>query len=282
MTAATPAICQAWGVEAWRDHRFGLSPERWRGLAGRGFWVTGAGTGYGRAISLCLALAGARVFATGRRSEHLDATARESERLGAAPGAVRPVPADITDPDSVAMAAEWMASDGGGISGLVNNAALPPPPAGAWPLQDTRVDQWRTLMATNVTGAWLATRAAMHMLRNAGAARVLFITSEAGWAATPGVGPYNVSKAALNSLAMSFAAEVSSRWPDLDTQINALIPGEARTEMNQGSTDSPFAIVSMTLLLLSHGPGGPNGRFFHRDGRHVAFGHAEPWPRPLA
>ena len=37
----------------------------------------------------------------------------------------------------------------------------------------------------------------------------------------------------------------------------------------------------MALALLSHPPGGPNGRFFHRDGRHLAFAHAQPWERPV-
>ena len=49
--------------------------------------------------------------------------------------------------------------------------------------------------------------------------------------------------------------------------------------MNQGSAISPYTVVPMTLALLSHPFGGPNGRFFHRDGRHFAFGYAEPYER---
>lgn len=115
-----------------------------------------------------------------------------------------------------------------------------------------------------------------HMLR-AAAPRVVFLTSEAGWASTSGFGHYNVSKAALNSLGASLAEECAARHPGADIQINVLDPGEARTEMNQSSSRSPFAAVPMTLLLLSHPPGGPNGRFFHADGRHLAFGHAAPY-----
>ena len=58
-------------------------------------------------------------------------------------------------------------------------------------------------------------------------------------------------------------------------------PGEARSEMNQGSEVSPYTAVAMTLALLSHPRGGPNGRFFARDGRHLEFAYAKPWDRPL-
>ena len=66
-----------------------------------------------------------------------------------------------------------------------------------------------------------------------------------------------------------------------DIQINVLVPGEARTEMNQGSTESPYAVVSMVLVLLSHPPGGPNGHFFNRDGRHLAFAYTQEYSQPL-
>ena len=92
--------------------------------------------------------------------------------------------------------------------------------------------------------------------------RAVFFTSEAGWAFTPGFGPYNVSKRPRsNNLGASLAAEVAARHPGADVQVNVLNPGEARTEMNQGSSVSPYSVVSMTLALLSHPPGGPNGCF---------------------
>ena len=69
--------------------------------------------------------------------------------------------------------------------------------------------------------------------------------------------------------------------PQADVQVNVLVPGEAATEMNRGSSISPFALVSMALVLLSHPPAGPNGRFFHRDGRHLSFGYAGAYGRSL-
>jgi NAD(P)-dependent dehydrogenase (short-subunit alcohol dehydrogenase family) len=114
-----------------------------------------------------------------------------------------------------------------------------------------------------------------------GAVRVIFMTSEAGWAPTPGFGMYNVSKAALNSLGSCLAAESAARYPVEDIQMNIVSPGEARTEMNQGSTISPYTIVSIILLLLSHPAGGPNGRFFHRDGRHLEFCYTGAYEKSL-
>ncbi|HEY0838515.1 MAG TPA: SDR family oxidoreductase [Azospirillum sp.] len=281
MTAATHGVVPDADPTAWRQHRFGLSRERWERLAGRIVWVTGAGTGYGQAISLALAAAGATVMLTGRRLHKLEETVAAAAPLGIERSRFVTVPADITDPVQVAVAAKAITARGGVPYGLVNNAALPQCPAGRWPLMDMTAEQWRQQMATNVTGPWLTTRAVAPAMAAAGTARVLFLSSEAGWAFSAGHGAYNVSKAALNSLSGCWAAELAARFPQADVQVNVLNPGEARTEMNQGSTVSPFALASMALVLLSHPPGGPNGRYFHRDGRHYGFAHAPAYDRPL-
>ena len=108
--------------------------------------------------------------------------------------------------------------------------------------------EWDHIVNTNVTGAWLVCRAAVPAMLAAGSCRVLLLTSEAGWAFTPGVGAYNVTKSALNNLGASLAAECAARYPAADVQINVLIPGEARTEMNQGSAISPYSVANMALL----------------------------------
>lgn len=280
MATSTPDILQQLDPAAWRQHRFGLPVRRWQALAARCFWVTGAGTGFGRSIAVALAAAGAHVFLSGRRAEKLLECMEEMRRLGISDGAV-PLPLDITDADAVSAAAAAIKRQQGSLYGLVNAAALPQPSAGSWPLMDMRMSQWEQLLRTNVTGQWLVTRAALPMMTEGAAGRVLFLTSEAGWAFTPGFGAYNLAKSALNNLGASFAAEVAARHPAADIQINVLVPGEARTEMNRGSSDSPYAVACMTLALLSHPPGGPNGCFFHRDGRHLAFAYAAPYAQSL-
>jgi 3-oxoacyl-[acyl-carrier protein] reductase len=281
MTQGTSGIL--WDAEprAWRSHRFGLPEPRWDGLAGKAFWITGAGTGFGRALAVALAAAEAAVFISGRRPQKLAETIGEAAALGVPSERIVAVPCDVTQPDQVDAAAAAIGARTPHLFGLVNNAALPPPPSGAQALLQTTPAQWNALIAANVTGGWLIARAGLPRMVTGGALRMLFVTSEAGWAFTPGVGPYNVSKAALNSLGGCFAQECAAAYPEVDVQINVLVPGEAATEMNQGSSISPYAIVSMALVLLSHPAGGPNGCFFHRDGRHLTFGYAAAHERSL-
>jgi hypothetical protein len=75
----------------------------------------------------------------------------------------------------------------------------------------------------------------------------------------------------LGSRNRAGGAEAESRPADQHAQ-----PGEARSEMNQTSTASPYTAVAMTLALLSHPAAGPNGRFYARDGRHLEFAYAKP------
>ncbi len=279
MVERTPGILESADPVDWPRHRFGLPADRWARLKDRAFWVTGAGSGYGRAISVALAAAGAKVMLSGRRREKLQVTLEEAASLGIDIAGCAVLPLDVTAQDQVQAAADAI-SCRGGLTGLVNNAALPAP-GSARPLQELGAEAWRRLIETNLTGPWLLSRSALPLMLNGGTVRMLFMSSGAGWAFTPGVGPYNVSKAALNNLSGSLAAEVAATHPEADVQINALNPGEARSEMNGASPISPYAVVSMVLTLLSHPPGGPNGRFFHRDGRHLRFTDALAHDRPL-
>jgi NAD(P)-dependent dehydrogenase (short-subunit alcohol dehydrogenase family) len=281
MNFATAGIVQDFDPAAWRQHRFGLPEARWAALATKSIWVTGAGTGYGRALAIALSAAGARVIISGRRAEKLAETIDAAARLSIATDRILPYACDITHPEAVAAAVASFSERGIALSGVVNNAALPLRPRGAQALLAIEPPEWASLFATNVTGAWLVTRAALPSMVRSGSIRALFVTSEAGWASTAGMGPYNVSKAALNSLGMSFAEECASAYSGADVQMNVLVPGEAKTEMNQGSETSPFAIAHMSLALVSHPRGGPNGCFFHRDGRHLSFAYSEPYRRSL-
>lgn len=280
MATATPVL-QEVDPALWRDHLFGLTPERWALMQGRSYWVTGAGTGYGRALSCALGAAGAQLFLTGRRVEKLQETVEEIRSLGIPTKLCHIIEADLTDLTNILEAYARVKKLCSALDGLVNNAAVPSKSASRTPLLDDPVETWDRMMDTNVKAAWFLTRTAFPLLRASGNPRVLFISSEAGWASTPGFGMYNISKAALNSLSHSLAQEAARAFPKEDIQINSLIPGEARTEISQGSTRSPSMLASMALILLSHPKGGPNGRFFHQDGRHFAFGHTGPYEHPL-
>lgn len=278
---STPGILQHVDPRSWREHHFGLSQLRWDRLKGCAFWITGAGTGYGRAISLALAAAGAQVFLTGRREDKLRETLDEGASLGIDVDHCVPVVADISAESDLARAVEVISQHVSHLNGLVHCAALPQPDAGSYPLADLSLASWSNILTTNVTAQWLTSLVALPLMAKSGGMRVVFMSSEAGWASTPGFGPYNISKSAVNTLGASLAAECIAHYPDQDVQINVLVPGEARTEMNRGSTESPYCVASMTLTLLSHPQGGPNGCFFHRDGRHLAFAYSTVYMKDL-
>jgi NAD(P)-dependent dehydrogenase (short-subunit alcohol dehydrogenase family) len=267
-------------MAGWENHRFGLSKERWNRLQGKRIWITGAGTGYGRCMAIALAAAGAHLFLTGRREQKLRETIQEMRSLEIqTPCEI--LPADLSSEDEIRQVCERVVRIGP-LYGLVHNAAVSST-HGENPLQNSSVQDWDHMFQVNVRAPWLMSREIFpHMLSSSGEVRMLFITSEAGWAFTPGFGPYNISKAALNNLAASLAQEYVTTHPQADIQINSLVAGEAQTEMNPGSQISPFAIVPMALLLLSHLPKGPNGKFFHRDGRSLEFAYAKPYSYALS
>lgn len=270
-------------VEAnnWCNHHFGLSADRWSKLSGKGFWITGAGTGYGRCIALALAAAGATIFLTGRRSVKLQETIKEGMSRGIDMSKCIPMVADITSEEQIQSVVSRISENNAPLFGLINNAALPQGGQYNAPLMSADLSEWQSLIATNITGQWLVTKYALPLIANEKCGRVVFMSSEAGWAFTPGFGIYNVTKAALNNLAASFAAECESAFTEMDLQINVIVAGEARTEMNQGSSISPFTIVPMILALLSHPAHGPNGFFFHMDGRYLEFAYSKQYQFPL-
>jgi NAD(P)-dependent dehydrogenase (short-subunit alcohol dehydrogenase family) len=152
--------------------------------------VTGASSGIGRACTLSLASAGFRVFAGVRKEE--DAQALED----AATGRLTPLFLDVTDPDSVASAAETVEEAVGevGLAGLVNNAGV----GVAWPLELVPIDELRHQFEVNVFGQLSVTQAFLPLIR-AGRGRIVNIGSVGGWITMPFGGPLCASKHALKS-----------------------------------------------------------------------------------
>lgn len=281
MSAVTLGVLQDVDPRDWRRHHYGLPDERWKRLATRSYWITGAGTGFGRAVAVALASSGAQVFLSGRRRDKLQESLEEMRSCGIAEDRCHILSMDVTDYAAIVVARNYVAHHCGSLHGLVNNAAIPQRRNTSWPLQEESRDFWHRMFDVNVTAPWEVSKAALPHMVKGGEIKILFLSSAAAWAFPPGFGQYNITKAALNGLGASLAGECSARYPQLDVQINVLDPGEAHTEMNQGSRTSPYTLASMALLLLSHPKGGPNGRFFHRDGRHLEFGYVGPYERAL-
>ncbi len=160
--------------------------------------VVGASSGLGRCIGIGLAQRGADVALLARRRERLEAAAAE-----AGPNAVA-IECDVTDASSCETALELAAKHLDGIDGLVYTPAIGPLAR----IADTDADTWQRVFATNVTGAALATNAALpYLTESRGVAIYLSSVSASLTQPWPGLGAYAVSKAALDKLVESYRVE---------------------------------------------------------------------------
>ncbi len=165
-------------------------------LSGQRVLVVGASSGIGRAFGVTAAKAGARVAFAGRRQELLDSAAAEA---GAEAVAVR---CDVTDEAEVDAAVARTVEGFGGLDSVVYATAIDP----LIRIADVDGAAWAHLLATNVVGASLVTRAALPQLR-AVKGRVMYISATSVGRPLPGMGAYATSKAALEELARAWRSE---------------------------------------------------------------------------
>ncbi|HZB63647.1 MAG TPA: SDR family oxidoreductase [Microvirga sp.] len=161
--------------------------------------VTGAGTGVGKAISAGLLNAGYRVAMAGRRKDALEAAARE---IGGSEGSTLLVPTDITDPSSVAALFAQTKETFGRLDLLVNNAGTGAPPI---PLEELSLEQWRNVVDTNLTGAFLCTQEAFRIMKaqDPRGGRIINNGSVSAYAPRPLSAPYTATKHAVLGLTKS-------------------------------------------------------------------------------
>src|ERR1700692_3839449 len=177
--------------------------------------VTGASRGIGYATALALARAGAHVVAVARTVgglEELDDAVRN------AGSAATLVPLDMRDYDGFYRLASALNERYQRLDVLVGNAAVGGQRS---PLDHVMPAAWDEAMAVNVTANWHLIRAMDGLLRRSAGGRAVFLTSGAATNARAYAGPYTVSKAALNALARTYAAETSSTA----VRVNLFTPG---------------------------------------------------------
>jgi NAD(P)-dependent dehydrogenase (short-subunit alcohol dehydrogenase family) len=121
--------------------------------------VTGGGSGIGRAVALALAAIGYNVVIAGRRKDQLDRTV---SKHGSARPTILAVPTDITSSASVMALFTLTRNTFGRLDLLFNNAEIGMPPI---PLEDVTYQQWRTVVDTNLTGAFLCTQEAIRLMK---------------------------------------------------------------------------------------------------------------------
>lgn len=162
--------------------------------------VTGAGSGIGKAVALALAKAGYAVVMTGRRQAPLDEAVKEAGSHCLA------VPADVTDPASVEALFARVKSEFGRLDLLFNNAGTGNP---ATPLEDLSIEQWRKVIDTNLTGAFLCTQAAFRLMKSQTprGGRIINNGSIAATTPRPHMVAYTASKHAITGLTKTTSLE---------------------------------------------------------------------------
>jgi 3-oxoacyl-[acyl-carrier protein] reductase len=196
-----------------------LEVGRVSSLTGRAAIVTGASRGIGAAIARRLAADGAIVIVTYARQEAAaHQVAREIESRG---GEVDVVQADVADLGAVRRLFAETRANYGRLDILVNNAGV----AEFLPLEEVREEHYSRTFDVNVRGPLFAMQEAVRVMSGPG--RIVNISSGAAQAAPPGSSVYAASKAALETITRSIAAEVGAKG----ITVNAVSPGITQTDM---------------------------------------------------
>ncbi|MEJ0094795.1 MAG: SDR family NAD(P)-dependent oxidoreductase [Methylocella sp.] len=193
-------------------------------LGGRIALVTGASRGIGRAVALELARAGAHIIALARTQGALEELDDAIRALG---GEATLTPCDIKDFDALDRLGRAIYERWGKLDILIGNAGVLGP---VTPLGHVEPRQWEDTFAVNVTANWRLIRSLDPLLRASEAGRAVFISAGAGYAAdfAPYWGPYVASKAALDALVRTYAAETKNITA---VRVMAVNPGPLRTRM---------------------------------------------------
>ncbi len=182
--------------------------------------VTGASQGIGRATSLALASAGAKVAAAARNVEKLAAVVA---KIAAAGGEALAVPMDVSDAEEVKAGFKQALERFGKLDVLVNNAAITRDGIAV----RMKPDDWEAVLRTNLTGAHLCMQQALGAMLRQRYGRIINVTSVVARTGNAGQANYVAAKAGLIGLTKAIAVEVASR----NITVNAVAPGFIATPM---------------------------------------------------
>jgi 3-oxoacyl-[acyl-carrier protein] reductase len=207
-------------------------------VRGKVVLVTGASRGIGRAIAEALASAGATVV-LGARDE---AKLREAvDAIGAAGGTASSVSLDVSRRESVDAALAAVLERHGRIDGLVNNAGITRDNL----LLRMKAEEWEAVLATNLTGVYHCTQAALRPMLKQRSGRIVNVTSVVGITGNAGQANYAASKAGVIGFTKSVAREVASRT----ITVNAVAPGFIDTEMTAAMTDKAKEAITSSIPM---------------------------------
>jgi NAD(P)-dependent dehydrogenase (short-subunit alcohol dehydrogenase family) len=218
-------------------------------LSGKTALITGASRGIGAAVAVGLAAAGAHVVLMARTIGGLEEVDDAVRKAG---GKATLMPEDLLAADKLDLVGPTLGQRFGGLDIFIGNAGYLGT-LGPVAHQDPR--DWDKVMRTNVTANFRLIRSIDPLLRASPAGRAVFVTSGKSHKCTAYWGPYAVSKAALEAMVRSYAAETVKT----DMRVNLLSPGPTETAMldaaypggYQGEMKKPEDIVPAFLELVS-------------------------------
>lgn len=245
-----------------------MSSNGRNGLAGASAVVTGAGRGIGAAIAKGLAREGAFVVLNGR---HVETLAAVCDSINGTGGSAVYCVGDVTDLAHLEELMACAAGSKGSLDILVNNAGIAGPTA---PLVDVSPEEWQATIAVNLTGVFLACKAALPYLQRATHGKIVNIGSVTGKQPLPNRSPYAAAKLGVVGLTRTLAHEVGrygisvnliSPWLVEGDRLGEVIssmskergltPEQLRAEMTEGTafkrTVSEVDVVETTLFLCS-------------------------------
>jgi len=187
--------------------------------------VTGASRGIGAGLALELAKAGAHIVAVARTVGGLEEL---DDKIKAEGGSATLVPLDMKDSDGIARLALALNERYGRLDVLVGNAGVLGPLS---PLDHYQPKDWDNLFAVNITANWQLIRTMDALLKRSQAGRAVFLTSAVAYKGRAYWGPYAASKAALDALVCTYAAESVTT----NVRANLFAPGPTSTRMYLGA-----------------------------------------------
>jgi 3-oxoacyl-[acyl-carrier protein] reductase len=200
--------------------------------------VTGASRGIGRAVAARVAAAGATVVLGARDESRLAEAVAEITGRG---GRAESVALDVAERASVESAVGRVLEVHGRLDGLVNNAGVTRDNL----LLRMKDEEWQQVLATNLTGVFLCTQAALKAMLKQRAGRIVNVTSVVGLTGNAGQANYAASKAGVVGFTRSVAREVASRG----ITANAVAPGFIETDMTATMTDKARAAVTAAIPM---------------------------------